>query len=118
VAGREEPTPDGLFRLDVTWRDAEGHAPLKAFEVEVSRDVVSALSRLAHARHKRNREQLWLVAGDEASAERARRLVEPILSGTFAMMRDRARVLSWRELHDLYLKLKPHEGLSKDLARR
>jgi hypothetical protein len=26
--------------------------------------------------------------------------------------------LSWRELHDLYLKLKPHEGLLRDLARR
>lgn len=31
------------------WRDVEGHAPLKVFEVEVSGDVDRALARLAHA---------------------------------------------------------------------
>ena len=49
VAKKEEYTPDGVYRIDVVWRDAEGHAPLKVFEVEVSGDVDRALARLAHA---------------------------------------------------------------------
>jgi len=49
VAKVEEPTPSGAYKLDVTWRDYEGHAPLKVFEVEASGSVDLALSRLADA---------------------------------------------------------------------
>ena len=118
IARKEERTPDDLYRVDVTWRDAEAHAPLKAFEVETSGNVDIALARLTHARHMWNCEQLWLVVSDEAKAERARALVEPRVRGSFASIRGRLRVLGWEELHDLYLKLKPHEGLLKDLAKR
>lgn len=48
VAKKEEYTPDGVYRIDVVWGDAEGHASLKAFEVEVSGNVDGALARLAH----------------------------------------------------------------------
>jgi hypothetical protein len=118
VAKKEERTFDGLYRIDVTWRDAEAHAPLKAFEVETGRNVDVALARLTHARHMWNCEQLWLIVSDEARAERARALVEPRVRGSFALIREKLRVLSWSELHDLYSKLKPHEELLKDLAKR
>jgi predicted transcriptional regulator len=120
VVKREEETPDGLYRVDVTWRDAEGHLPLKAFEVERSRDVDKALSRLLHARHKWNCDQLWLEVGDEASADRARLLVKPMLEGSFATIRDRVRVLGWRRLYDLYLALEPYllRNLLKRLSER
>jgi len=118
VVRREEPTPDRLYRVDVTWRDAEAHAPLKAFEVEASGGVDLALTRLTHARHMWNCDQLWLIVSDEARADRARALVEPRMRGTFASIGDKLRVLSWKELHDLYSKLKPHQELLKDLAKK
>jgi hypothetical protein len=118
VTKKEEWTSDRLYRIDVTWRDAEAHAPLKAFEVETSGSVDVALARLTHARHIWNCEQLWLIVSDEARAERARALVEPRVMGSFASIRGRLRVLSWSEIHDLYSKLKPYEELLKDLAKR
>jgi len=118
IVRREERTPDGLYRIDVTWRDAEAHAPLKAFEVETSGNVDMALTRLTHARHMWNCDQLWLIVSDEARADRARALVEPRMRGTFASIREKLKVLSWEELHDLYSKLKPHQELLKDLAKR
>ncbi|MCC6050996.1 MAG: hypothetical protein LM580_09835, partial [Thermofilum sp.] len=86
--------------------------------VEMSGEVDLALARLAHAYDLWGCEQLWLVVSDEARAERARRLLEPRLRGSFARIRDRVRVLGWEELHGLYASLKPHSGLVRDLARR
>jgi len=115
---KEERTPDGAYLIDVTWREVEDHRPLKAFEVEVGGHVDLALARLAHAYDLWGCEQLWLVVSDEARAERARRLVEPGLKGSFARIRGRVRILGWRELHELYASLKPHGDLVRDLAKR
>ncbi len=84
VVSREEHTPDGLYRLDVVWIDEEGHAPLKAFEVELSGEIDKALARLAHAYDMWRCDQLPLIVSDETKAERALRLVEPRLRGSFA----------------------------------
>ena len=118
IAKKEEETPDKLYRVDVTWRDSEDHSPLKAFEVEMSGNVDIALSRLMHAFDKWRCEQLWLVVSDESRADRARKLVEPKLRGAFSRIKDRTRVISWREIHELYKSLKPHKELLRDLARR
>lgn len=109
VTKKEEFTPDSLYRIDVTWRDAEDHAPLKAFEVETSGNVDPAINRLEHARHKWNCEQLWLIVSSESKRVRALAL---------ARSKERVRVLDWKDLHELYSKLKPHESLLKDLAKR
>uniref|UniRef100_A0A7J3ZIH2 EVE domain-containing protein n=1 Tax=Fervidicoccus fontis TaxID=683846 RepID=A0A7J3ZIH2_9CREN len=118
VARREEPTPDGSYRMDVTWRDAKARAPLKAFEIERSESVDAALTKLVHARHAWNCDQLWLIVSDEERTDRARVLVGPRVRGTPASIRNRLRVLSWKELHDLHSALKPHEELLKDLTKR
>jgi len=86
--------------------------------VEVSGHVDLALARLAHAYGLWGCEQLWLIVSDEARAERARRLVEPRLRGSFARIKDRARILGWRELHELYTSLKPYGDLVRDLGAR
>jgi len=109
VTRKEDSTPDSLYRIDVTWRVAEDHAPLKAFEVETSGNVDLAINRLEHARHKWNCEQLWLIVSSESKRERALAL---------ARSKERVRVLDWKDLHELYSKLKPHESLLKDLAKR
>jgi len=117
VVSREEHTPDGLYRLDVVWRDEEGHAPLKAFEVELGGEVDKALASLAHAYDMWRCEQLWLIVSDKAKAERALKLVEPRLRGSFARIRSRLVVLGWEELHSLYTTLKQHAELLKKLAK-
>jgi hypothetical protein len=99
------------------WSDAEGHAPLKAFEVELSGEVDKALARLAHAYDMWRCEQLWLVVSDEGRAERARRLAEPRLRGSFARLRGRLEVLG-RGLHGLHAALRQHAELARRLARR
>jgi len=96
----------------------EGHRPLKAFEVEVSGDVDRALSRLTHAYDVWGCEQLWLVVSDEAEAERARRLVEPRLRGSFARIRDKLIVIGWRDLHNMHASLRPHKEMLKSMSKR
>ncbi len=118
VAKREDPTPDNLYRLDVTWRDFESHSPLKAFEVDVRGDIDKALVRLKHAWDVWRCTQLYLVVSDERRADRARQLVEPRIRGAFASLRGRLVILGWEDVHELYTKLKDHSELLKRLSDR
>ena len=51
-------------------------------------------------------EQLWLIVSDEAKAERARKLIQPMLEGSSARIKTRIRILGWKELHDVYMSVK------------
>jgi hypothetical protein len=118
VVRRDEPTPDNVYKLDVTWRDVEGHRPLKAFEVEVSGDVDRALARLAHAYDVWGCEQLWLIVSDEAKSERARKLLEPRLKGSFARIRDKVIIVGWEDLQSMYESVEPYKELLERLSKR
>jgi hypothetical protein len=118
VVRRDEPTPDNVYKLDVTWRDVEGHRPLKAFEVEFSGDVDRALARLAHAHDIWGCEQLWLIVSDEADSERARKLLEPRLKGSFARIRGKVIIMGWKDIHNMYKSLEPHKKLLEMLSKR
>jgi hypothetical protein len=118
VVRRDEPTPDNVYKLDVTWRDVEGHRPLKAFEVEVSGDVDKALARLAHAYDMWGCEQLWLIVSDEAKSERARRLLEPMLKGSFARIRNKVIIVGWEDLHNMYENVEPYKELLEMMSKR
>ncbi len=113
-----EETPDKVYKLDVTWRDAPGHAPLKAFEVDVKGDVDKALARLSHAKDVWNCEQLYLVVSDEAKASRAVKLVEPFLKGSFARIKDRLTVLGSDDVINLYHSLSTWRELLVKLSKR
>jgi len=118
MAKKEEPTPDKLYKIDVTWRDFESHNPLKAFEVDVKGDIDKALVRLKHAWDKWHCTQLYLVVSDEKRADKARQLVEPILAGAFASLKGKLVILGWEDVHKLYTKLKDHSELLKRLIER
>jgi hypothetical protein len=118
VVRRDELIPDNVYKLDVTWRDAEGHRPLKAFEVEVSGDVDRALARLAHAYDVWGCEQLWLIVSDEAKSERARRLLEPMLKGSFARIRNKVIIVGWEDLHNMYKNVEPYKELLEMMSKR
>ncbi len=116
---REEPTPDGVYRCDVTWRDYEGHiSPIKVFEVELSGNVDHALSSLAHAYDTWRPEQLYLVVEDERDSERAKKLLEPRVRGAFARISSRLRIIGWLDLHTIYEGLKPKGELVKELSKK
>jgi len=115
---REDLTPDGIYRCDVTWRDYEGHRPLKIFEVELSSNVDLALSRLTHAYDVWGSERLYLIVGDEGDTERARSLVEPRVKGAFARIADKLRIVGWIDIYAVYESLRRKEELIRDLAKR
>jgi len=118
VATREHETPGGLYRLDCTWADYEGHSPTKVFEVEVSGDVDRALARLKEAWDKWHPPELYLVVADESSMERARALVEPHLMGSFAGLKGKLSIHGWKEFYDLYKSVSQHADLLKKLSKR
>ncbi|MDT7888309.1 MAG: hypothetical protein RQ885_04965 [Desulfurococcales archaeon] len=113
---KERRTPGNVYRLDVVWMRSRDRPPVKAFEVELSQDVDKALTRLKVAHYTWNCEQLWLVVSDEASAERARRLVDS--GGIFGDIRDRVKILIWEELHKIYKFLKDYKEDVLDLMKR
>jgi len=118
VAKKEEQTPDNVYRLDVVWRRSPEKPPMKAFEVELSHNIDKALARLKHAYDVWNCQQLWLIVSDETRAERAKKLVEPRLKGSFARIRDRVKIMGYEELHNMYTSLKPYKELLTSMSKR
>ncbi|MEM0473060.1 MAG: hypothetical protein QXT23_06160 [Acidilobaceae archaeon] len=116
---REESSPDKLYRYDCVWRDAPGHAPLKVFEVEFKGDIDKALARLAHA-HDMWRPELYLIIADERELERARKLVEPRLSGAFTRIKNKLTILSPTTLFKIFECLSKEElgEIVKQLSKR
>lgn len=113
---REESTPDGHFRLDITWRTHPLHSPLKVWEIEVSGKVESALARLKHAFDIWHPE-LYLVVSDVKTKERAESLVRPKI-GAFAEIEKFLTTVGIDEIVNLYNSLKPHREFLSKLARR
>lgn len=118
VTKSEEETPDRAYRCDVTWRDFEGHSPLKVFEVELSRNIDHALSSLAHALDTWRPEQLYLILTDESDFGRVKKLTEPRLRGAFSRVSHRLRTYPWTEVKKLYDNFSVYKDFIKDLAER
>jgi hypothetical protein len=116
-ATSEEETPDKAYRLDVVWRDAPEHAPLKVFEVEVSGDVDRALVRLMHAHHNWHPE-LYLVVADERKREKAVALVRPRLRGSFTSIADKLTVVGADDVIELHKSISRHKELIEKLSKR
>ena len=115
---KEEYTPDGAYRCDITWREYESHRPIKVFEVELSHNIEHALSSLAHAYDVWGAEQLFLIVEDEKDTERAKKLIIPRVRGAFAKIADRLRIYSWTDIRDVYEALREKEKLIRELAKR
>lgn len=114
----EEQTPDKAYRLDVTWRDFEGHRPLKVFEVELSGSIDLALARLTHALDIWGPEQLWLIVSDVKETERAKKLVEPRIKGSFARLRNKLEIIGWQDVIKAYKRVKESGDLIRKMAKR
>jgi len=85
------------YRFDVVWWSSErdfkgGRHPAAVFEVQRGGSLVEALARLKHALDKWNINGLYLVVTEEGDADKAHRLVEPQLRGSFHELMDRVRI--------------------------
>ncbi|MEM1528122.1 MAG: hypothetical protein QW290_07695 [Sulfolobales archaeon] len=116
---KEELSPDKLYRYDCVWRDESGHSPLKVFEVEFRSDIDKALARLTYA-YDLWRPELYLVVADEKDLERARKLVEPRLSGAFTRIKSKLIILGPTTLAGIheYLSGEKLDEVIRQLSRR
>jgi len=104
----------GGYRFDVVWWDSERdfrgeRHPAAVFEVQHGGSLVEALARLKHALDRWNIYGLYLVVTEEEDVERARRLVEPHLKGSFHELQGRLRIYTAgrvREIRDALIKYK------------
>jgi len=85
------------YRFDVVWWSSErdfkgGRHPAAVFEVQHRGNLVEALARLKHALDRWNINGLYLVVTEEGDVDKARRLVEPQLRGSFHELMDRVRI--------------------------
>jgi hypothetical protein len=103
-----------VHRFDVVWwgseRDFRGERhPAAVFEVQRGGSLVEALARLKHALDRWNIYGLYLVVTEEEDVERARRLVEPHLKGSFHELQGRLRIYTAsrvKEIRDALIKYK------------
>jgi hypothetical protein len=94
------------YRFDVAWWGSErdfkgGKRPAAVFEVQRSGSLVEALARLKHALDKWNINGLYLVVTDEEDVDKARRLVEPHLKGSFHELMGRVRVRTAKMIEEV-----------------
>jgi len=95
-----------IHRFDVVWwgseRDFNGKKhPAAVFEVQRGGSLVEALARLKHALDRWNIYGLYLVVTEEEDVERARRLVEPHLKGSFHELQGRLRIWTAKRVREI-----------------
>ena len=117
VAKKEERSPDRIYRYDGTWRDSEGHVPIKVFEVELSHNIDLALLRLSHA-NDIGWKNPCLVILEERDKDRIKKLLEPRLTGAFSKIGRILKVYTAHEIHDLHRSLTRHRILIRELSTR
>ena len=117
VAKKEERSSDRIYRYDGTWRDSEGHVPIKVFEVELSHNIDLALLRLSHA-NDIGWKNPCLVILDERDKDRIKKLLEPRLTGAFSKIARILKVYTADEIDDLHGSLTHHRSLIRELSKR
>jgi hypothetical protein len=95
-----------IHRFDVVWWDSERDFngkkhPAAVFEVQRGGSLVEALARLKHALDRWNIYGLYLVVTEEGDVERARRLVEPHLKGSFHELQGRLRIWTAKRVREI-----------------
>jgi len=93
-------------------------APIKVFEVEMSRRIDHALSSLAHAYDIWRPEALYLIVLDERDRSRAIKLADPYVKGAFYRISRRLRIHTYAEIISLHEDMVKHKDLLRDLSLR
>ncbi|MFW9889689.1 MAG: hypothetical protein ACFFER_15985 [Candidatus Thorarchaeota archaeon] len=85
-----------IHRYDVIWRRITTGNPVKVFEVQVSGNLESALTKLKHARDLWNAD-VFLVVTSSKDAEKARHL----LGGSFHEMASKTTIIMGSEVYEM-----------------
>jgi hypothetical protein len=89
-------------RYDVVWKESELSPRLShVFEVQVKGKIEQALAKLKHA-YDLQRTKPFLVLSDERDERRARRFLQPFLSGSFHEIGAVTTVLTVEEIERMY----------------
>ena len=100
---------------DVIWKESELSPRIShVFEVQCRGKLESALTRLKHA-YDIQRSKPFLVVADEKDAQKARKYLEPLLSGSFHEIGKVTTILSPAELDRLYRALNSVRDLLEKL---
>lgn len=118
IVKADEPTPDGIYKANVTWRITEAQNPSKIFEVSVKRELYSALTKLKHAYDTWGAKHLWLIVCDERDPEKARKVLEAGLKGPFSMIERFIKIKTWLEIHEVYQKLIQYKQILREFSER
>ncbi|MEW6685275.1 MAG: hypothetical protein AB1393_03600 [Candidatus Edwardsbacteria bacterium] len=92
----EKEYPMENEKLDVVWRRIDKGVPTRVFEIQIGGDIYHALGKLKHAFDLWN-SNIFLVAQDK-DIEKA----EILLSGTFHEIKDKIKMISIPQIHELH----------------
>lgn len=102
-------------RYDVVWKDSEIAPRLShVFEVQVKGHIESALAKLKHA-YDTQRSKPILVISDERQAQRARRFLQPYLTGSFHEIGAVTTVFGVQDVRRLHQSLHEIEDLLEEI---
>lgn len=95
---------EGTYRYDVIWKPAPNEVlgVTHAFEIQDKGNLTEALARLQHALDRWN-PYLFIVITGERDWNRAERLLNFSLAGSFHRLKGKLRLLSPRAVQDLHL---------------
>jgi hypothetical protein len=107
---QKEERVDNMM-LDVVWRKIEKGSPTYVFEIQVSGDIFHALSKLKHAFDLWNSNIFLVVKSNEYFSK-----VTQLLNGTFHEIKDKVKILSAKDIKELYKRKKSWRELEKKLG--
>ena len=99
-------------RYDVIWKRVKSGNPVKVFEVQVSGNLDSALTKLKHARDLWNAD-IFLVVVSSKDAEKA----EYLLSGSFHEIADKTTILKGREVYEMLIYKDKYGAIERRMRR-
>jgi hypothetical protein len=83
-------------KLDVIWRKTPRSVPNVAFEIQIGGNIFEALSKLKHAYDLWN--SIPVLVTTEEQIQEAKNWIE----GSFHEIKDVFRILSWKDIKELY----------------
>jgi hypothetical protein len=110
LLSQKEYSVDNMI-LDVVWRRVEKGSPTYVFEIQVGGDIYHAISKLKHAFDLWN-SNIFLVINSNEDINKAYRL----LNGTFHEIKDKVKIISSKDIEELFERKKSWIELEKKLG--
>jgi len=110
LLSQKEYSVDNMI-LDVVWRRIERGSPTYVFEIQVGGDIYHAISKLKHAFDLWN-SNIFLVINSDEDINKAYQL----LNGTFHEIKEKVKIISSKDIEELFERKKSWIELEKKLG--